>query len=150
MKTAASDPVVTVDGDWSRVGSNRARWRANGVLHVVLGDERHVQGDLYEERDGRDALALVGVLIGERASVTNLTDIRRIRRTTAAVRRLPSHPSTKRLALLVGGPISRMLGNAYMGIVKLPHATRLFTDEEKAVAWLLSGGAPESDSGSRL
>ena len=129
-----------MENEWLVSDANRARWRTEGVLHVVLGNDDHHLGQVYDEADGRDALGMVDRLIGERDNVLNLTDIRRLRKTTAAVRRLPSHPKTARLAFLVGGPVSRMLGNAYLGITKLPHATRLFTDEASAVSWLLEAG----------
>ncbi len=130
---------TSLDSPWSELGPNRARWRQDGVLQVVLGDETHVQGAPYAERDGLEALELVGSLVGESDDVLNMTDIRRLKKTTPKVLRLQSHPSTERLALLVASPVSRMLGNAYLGITKHQHATRMFTDEDAAVAWLLAG-----------
>ena len=128
------------DGPLAHRGSNRACWREDGILHLWLGNESHRAGALYEERDGQDALDLVTELIGDKEHVRILTDIRGIQRTTAEVRRLPSHRATSHLALLVSGPVSRMLGNAYMGIVKPTHPTRLFSDEANALRWLNAQG----------
>jgi len=43
--------------------------------------------------------------------------------------------STK-VALLVGSPVSRVMGNIYMGLNKPKVPTRMFTDEGKAYSWL--------------
>ena len=123
---------------------NRVRWLNHEIVHVVLGTDAHRNGHIYDEDDGRDALALVNELVSDREGFLILTDITGVRNTTASVRRLPSHPKTQRLALLVDVPVSRMLGNAYMGITKPKHATKLFTDADKAIAWL----SQSVDSGS--
>jgi SpoIIAA-like len=39
-------------------------------------------------------------------------------------------------AILVGSPISRMIGNIFIGIGKLPVPTKLFSNEEEAIEWL--------------
>ncbi|MDP6946031.1 MAG: hypothetical protein QF464_17920 [Myxococcota bacterium] len=139
MNDALSNQDTPIEPQWVESGANRARWRVDGVLQVVLGDAGHAEGATYAERDGREALDLVGNLVGGAVNVLNMTDIRRVKKTTARVLRLQSHPSTARLALLTGSPVSRMLGNAYLSITKLKHPTRLFTDEGSAVAWLLEG-----------
>ena len=51
---------------------------------------------LYDEDDGRDALAVVNELVSDRDGFLILTDITGVRNTTASVRRLPSHPKTER------------------------------------------------------
>ena len=125
---------------WHLGGANRARWRPDGVLEVVLGDERHSEGLIYDEQDGRDALELVTGLIGDRQNVHLLVDIRGLSRTSAGARRIPSHPEVCCLAFWVSGPVGRMLGNAYLGIVKPEHPTRLFSEEALAITWLKSQG----------
>ena len=40
------------------------------------------------------------------------------------------------LALLVGSPVSRILGNFFLGLNKMPHPARLFTSEAEAIKWL--------------
>ena len=42
----------------------------------------------------------------------------------------------KAVALLIGSPVSRMVGNFYLRISKPIYPTRLFTSEEEALAWL--------------
>ena len=39
-------------------------------------------------------------------------------------------------AILVGSPISRMIGNIFIGIGKLPVPTKLFSGEQEAIEWL--------------
>jgi hypothetical protein len=46
------------------------------------------------------------------------------------------------VALLMGSPVSRVLGNLYLGLNKPPIPTRLFTSEEEAKVWLRSFLAP--------
>jgi len=45
--------------------------------------------------------------------------------------------STKAMALIVGGPLSRMLGNFFMGFNKGAFPTKLFTETVAAENWLL-------------
>ena len=39
-------------------------------------------------------------------------------------------------ALLIGSPVSRVIGNFFMGLNKPISPTRLFTDPHKAIQWL--------------
>ena len=39
-------------------------------------------------------------------------------------------------ALLVGSPVSRVIGNFFMGLNRPIYPTRLFTDPQKAIKWL--------------
>ena len=142
--TSSAPPHPVVEGEWLVGRVNRVRWLNHQIVHVVCGTDAHRSGHIYDEDDGREALALVHGLVSDRGGFLILTDITGVRNTTASVRRLPSHPKTQRLALLVDGPVSRMLGNAYMGITKPKHATRLFTDTERAIAWLTQ--ATDSDT----
>jgi hypothetical protein len=43
---------------------------------------------------------------------------------------------TSAAALLIGSPLSKVIGNFFMGINKPPYPTKLFTSEEKALQWL--------------
>lgn len=46
-------------------------------------------------------------------------------------------PGVKSIAILIDSPIGKIIGNFYMFISKPAVPTRLFTDEESAVSWLL-------------
>ena len=49
----------------------------------------------------------------------------------------PTHIETyTAVALFVSNPVSRVIANVYMGLVKPAKPTRLFTDRAEAVAWL--------------
>ena len=39
-------------------------------------------------------------------------------------------------ALLIGSPVSKVIGNFFLGLNKSPYPTKLFTSKEKAVKWL--------------
>jgi len=39
-------------------------------------------------------------------------------------------------ALLVGNPVSRIIGNFYMGINKTAMPIKMFTDKDQAITWL--------------
>jgi hypothetical protein len=43
---------------------------------------------------------------------------------------------TSRLAILVGNPVTRMLGNFFLKVTTPAYPTRLFADETQARAWL--------------
>ncbi|MBI1947163.1 MAG: hypothetical protein HYS27_15815 [Deltaproteobacteria bacterium] len=45
-------------------------------------------------------------------------------------------PVIAAIAIVVGSPASRILANFFIGLNRLPLPTRLFTEEEAAVAWL--------------
>ena len=44
----------------------------------------------------------------------------------------------RRCAVLVGHPVSRVLGNFFLGISRPAYPTRLFTDPAAAIGWLKS------------
>ena len=72
-----------------------------------------------------------------------LTDIRAMRGTSIlSLRRTAGADIASMvtgLAIVVGSPVSRMIGNVMMGLAKPPYPTRLFVDEDEAKAWLLGG-----------
>ena len=43
---------------------------------------------------------------------------------------------TEAMALLIKSPVSKVLGNIFLGINKPPYPTKLFTDKEEAIKWL--------------
>ena len=69
-----------------------------------------------------------------------LVDTRKIRSITKEAR---DHFAMKNrsgnvnsIAILVDSPLSRVIGNFFMGLNRPKVATKLFTDEEEAMAWL--------------
>ncbi|MCK4765615.1 MAG: STAS/SEC14 domain-containing protein [Candidatus Aminicenantes bacterium] len=43
---------------------------------------------------------------------------------------------TKAVAFLIGNPVSRVIGNFFLGLNKPPFPFKMFTSEEKAIRWL--------------
>lgn len=69
-----------------------------------------------------------------------LVDLRGVKTQTAEARAYLAGPEGVRVSqavgLLIGSPLSRVLGNFYLGLNKPSTPTRLFTAEEEAQAWL--------------
>ncbi len=69
-----------------------------------------------------------------------LVDIRQMRSITRDARTYfageENARAISRCALLVGSPISVLIGNFFMGLNKPKMPTRLFTSEDDALAWL--------------
>jgi hypothetical protein len=69
-----------------------------------------------------------------------LADVRGMRSATRESRELAAGPNvaaiTARMAIIVGNPVTRLLGNFFLVVTKPKYPTRLFTDEPAARAWL--------------
>jgi hypothetical protein len=69
-----------------------------------------------------------------------LLDMRPIKSQTREVRTYYASPEASgaysAAAILVASPMSRMIGNMFIGIGKLPVPTRLFSTEDEAIEWL--------------
>ncbi|MBS1122868.1 MAG: hypothetical protein H6Q90_5096 [Deltaproteobacteria bacterium] len=96
------------------------------------------------EMDVEDAVANVGVLhqLGPNKRSRVLVDMRGVRSQTRGARQYFAGPEAAKVsaavALLIGSPISSVLGNFFMrvgGPLRTP--TALFTDASKAISWLL-------------
>ena len=69
-----------------------------------------------------------------------LVDIRNVKSVTGEAR---SHLAgeegakvTRAIALLIGSPLSRIMGNFFLGLNKPSFPSKLFTSEEEALIWL--------------
>jgi len=75
-------------------------------------------------------------------------DSRKMRSADILSMRYAAGPETAslgtRLAILVGSPVSRMIGSVFLGLAKPPYPTRLFTSEDAAVAWLRAASAEDA------
>jgi hypothetical protein len=69
-----------------------------------------------------------------------LVDLRGVKSQTAEARAYlagrEGSQVSQAVGLLIGSPVSRVLGNFYLGLNKPSVPTRLFTSEEEAQAWL--------------
>ena len=111
------------------------------LFYGVFVDGAEVSGD-----DARENLAVILRLVkGHRAPV--MVDLRRIRSQSAEARSVfAGHEATRvtlALALLIDSPISRVLGNFYLGFNKPQTPSRLFNSVREADAWLRTFLEPE-------
>jgi hypothetical protein len=69
-----------------------------------------------------------------------LADLRGMRSATREARQLGASAEvvaiTSRMAIVVGNPVTRVLGNFFMQVTNPKFPTRLFTDEAAARTWL--------------
>jgi len=71
-----------------------------------------------------------------------ITDIRQLKSASKEAREyLRNHSGAAAAAVIVGGGLSKMLGNMYMSFSRPLYPTRIFQDEKKAIAWLIEQGA---------
>jgi hypothetical protein len=66
------------------------------------------------------------------------------RQTDPKTRRYPPSAYARKIALVYGSPVGRMLGNAYLRLMPSNLPIRLFRDREKAFVWLEQGEPPQS------
>lgn len=90
--------------------------------------------------DAREAIAISRELFGHGPALPVNVDMRRLRSQTAEARAFFAAPDgiliTPGLALIVASPVSRMIGNFFLGLNRPICPTRLFSDFEPAEAWL--------------
>lgn len=81
-------------------------------------------------------------LIRDTPRVLALIDARPVRSMTRAAQRETARPDiaarTDALAILIRSPVSRLLGNFFMAIIRADYPTRMFEDDVAARAWLLA------------
>ena len=111
---------------------------------IRLDDDGIVRAELlpHIDVDHADAVEAVGAIAtlsgGKRVPV--LVDLRRVKSMSREARTYFSGVETSRTesaaALLVGSPLTRAIGNFFLGLNRPCFPTRLFTSEEDALAWL--------------
>jgi hypothetical protein len=129
-----SDPAV--------VATRTCTFVMEGGLLVA----RFLQGAEVTGADARANLEASARLSGGRR-VAVLVDLRQLKSQAADARALLAGPSAARVsravALLIGSPLSRVLGNFYLRFNRPETPTRLFSSEAEARAWLT--GLPVED-----
>lgn len=105
-----------------------------GVLRVTL--RAGIELDKTAVQDIADAARTI---VGDRP-YTVLIDLRRIRSMNREARQHVVRPETVKqimaVALLIESPVSRVIGNLFLGLNRAPYPTRLFTAETDAFDWL--------------
>jgi SpoIIAA-like len=98
---------------------------------------RYQAGTVLTEAIARSAMADLGILTnGNRQPL--LADIRKVKTLTREARVFFDNVTDKfsALALLAGSPATQLMVNFFLGMSHPKVPTRMFTDEEKARAWL--------------
>ncbi len=107
---------------------------ADGILRGVADE-----GVEHTLAQAQEQLALQRTMGGGRARPL-LMDIRGARALTREARAFYASPVAAEVfnatALLISSPLSRALGNFFLGLNKPHMPTRLFTSEAEALAWL--------------
>jgi hypothetical protein len=106
---------------------------------VIAMGQFHQGAEVAVEHARDNMAALLSLVAPRRVPV--LVDLRGIRSQSAEARAVFAGPEAVRVsnavALLIGSPVSRVLGNFYLGFNKPVTPTRLFTTVSDARAWLL-------------
>lgn len=108
--------------------------RGDGILHFLAKPNSEQTRDDALENIRAGATASGGV------RMPGLIDMRQIKYISYEARLAYAGPENAKVlsaaAILVDSPTSRILGNFFLGANKLQMPVRLFTSEQKALAWL--------------
>jgi hypothetical protein len=105
--------------------------REDGVVHVNC-----LAGVEFCEADAHETLAKIDQLTGDRPAVhcVDLSQIKSMERACRSV--FANGKNTQAAALIVATPLSRVIGNFFLGLTKTRFPLRLFSEVEPAIAWL--------------
>ncbi|MEO7327149.1 MAG: STAS/SEC14 domain-containing protein [Minicystis sp.] len=116
------------------------------TAHIWIDDDDIIHSDCFAGAettmaDAEAALAAIWEIAGQRR-LPQLVDMRAVRSVERAARAHLAGPEAARRnlasAILVGSPLSRAIGNFFIGINKTLIPSRLFTSQAAAMAWLRS------------
>jgi hypothetical protein len=110
-------------------------WLAeDGILRNVC-----LAGVDQELVDAQETIAIYEHLWGgiRRPLLVDMSRVRSISRGARACYAEESPRTISAVALVVGTPLSRMIGNFFLGLNRSPQPTRLFRTTEDAEAWCL-------------
>jgi len=109
-------------------------WLEEGIVYFKIQPGAEVTLE-----DTKDYVKVKGKLTAGQKSPL-LADIRGTRSITREARAYLAGEEaaalTSAAALIIGSPVSKVIGNFFLGLNKPVYPTRLFTSEEKAVEWL--------------
>jgi hypothetical protein len=128
------NPAALSMPDSSSALTRTCTFHLEGVLIA-----RFLPGAEVSVDDARENLAVTARFAAGRP-LPVLVDLRGIRSQTAEARALFAGPAAAdvsiAVALLIDSPVSRVVGNFFLGFNRPLTATRLFTDEAEARTWL--------------
>lgn len=100
--------------------------------HVRAGSEIQLE-------DAKENTAMV-IAVSGGANYPILVDLRKIKSISKEARDHFSmrgrKPNVTAIAMLVSSPLSRIIGNFFLGLNKPTVPTRMFTSEEEGIAWM--------------
>jgi hypothetical protein len=112
----------------------------SGIVHIIQAAGSEQTADDAQENCAASERVGQGV---RRAMLVDMSRVKSISREARTVYTRRQNADTVRaLALVIGSPLSRMIGNFFIGLNKAPMPTRLFTSTDDALAWLRAEQAP--------
>ena len=111
------------------------------VNRIVVLDDGIVFVEMFGEvtfgrSDAEATLAAINELTGSRPAL-HCVDVRKARSMDRASREVFANGAhTRAAALVVSNPLSRVIGNFFLGLSKAKFPLRLFSDVDSAIAWL--------------
>ena len=119
----------------SKTGKGKVILYENGIMHQMYDDAISLN-----IKDSRKEIGIYRTEYCREEKRPILVDITNIKSVTKESRGIYSSDETagllKGAALLVGNPVSRIVGNFYLGLNKTAMPVRLFTDINEAWNWL--------------
>ena len=107
----------------------------NGVMHQVYKDAIHL-----DIKDSQKEMEIYRKDYCPDGARPILVDITNVRSTSKESRGIYASKDTAQVfskaALLVGNPVSRIMGNFYLGLNKSAMPVKMFTDPDEAMDWL--------------
>jgi hypothetical protein len=121
----------------------KSRKTGKGMIHLYRNGIMHQTYNKGVHLSGQDSEKELKVYMEEFCADTRrpiLVELNEIKSVSKESRRIYSSEKTAKYlsaaALLVGSPVSRIIGNFYQGINKTYMPVKLFTRTKEAVAWL--------------
>lgn len=114
--------------------AHRCWMRDDGLTHTQC--KEHSVIDAQGARESMSAISKVNS--GQKGYL--VVDSTKIKGMSREARIIYSGPEAAAvchaIAIIIGSPVSRVIGNFFMGINKHPFPSKLFTNEQEAVNWL--------------
>jgi hypothetical protein len=108
-------------------------WISDGVFYIV-GKQDSVHGRA-EAEENFAAIPPHERMTG-RPTLADLRYVRSVNREARAIYRNDQNNNAAAVAILVESPLSRVIGNFFIGLSRLDMPARLFTSESAAREWL--------------
>ena len=122
--------------NWVETNTARIRLRDDGIVELA-----HQPMAMVTLEDARENVAMTAKLLADAAPLPLLMDLRSQMGISADARDFinlsdQAFRISRRIASLVGNPVSCVLGNAFIALNTPCMDRRFFTNERKAIEWL--------------